>query len=124
MARTPTQVVEDFCKLWSNPTLDSLVDSFTDDAVYHNIPVKPMNGKDQIRKGLEGMNAGMGNVVFEILAIAANGNTVLTERVDHMDMNGKRISIPVMGVFEVEGEKLKAWRDYFDMAQFQKMVQG
>jgi limonene-1,2-epoxide hydrolase len=35
---------------------------------------------------------------------------------------GKQISLPVMGIFEVAGEKIAAWRDYFDMNQFMSQL--
>jgi limonene-1,2-epoxide hydrolase len=40
---------------------------------------------------------------------------VLTERVDHVDFDGKRVDARVMGVFETVGDKIVAWRDYFDL---------
>lgn len=39
---------------------------------------------------------------------------MLTERVDHFVFDGKTIDARVMGAFEVAGEKIIAWRDYFD----------
>jgi limonene-1,2-epoxide hydrolase len=38
---------------------------------------------------------------------------VLTERVDDFEMDGQVFSARVMGAFEVVGDKLAAWRDYF-----------
>ena len=29
-----------------------------------------------------------------------------------------------MGVFEVEGDKIKVWRDYFDLAQYMSQLPG
>ena len=48
------------------------------------------------------------------------GNKVLTERIDYLrDKNDKVLStIRVMGIFEVEGDRIAAWRDYFDMRPF------
>ena len=48
----------------------------------------------------------------------ANGGVVMNERTDHLEMGGKTIALPVVGVFEIVDGKIKAWRDYFDMAQF------
>ena len=48
---------------------------------------------------------------------AANGNVVLTERVDRFFSPERTIEIPVMGTFEVAGGSLTAWRDYFDLNQ-------
>jgi limonene-1,2-epoxide hydrolase len=58
------------------------------------------------------------SVRIEMLAIAADGNKVLTERLDYMvDAAGNILTEdPVMGIFEVDGEHILAWRDYFDSA--------
>ena len=62
-------------------------------------------------------------VHFDILAIAADGNRVLTERVDRfVRADGSEIAAArLMGIFEVEGDKIVAWRDYFDV-NFAKKV--
>ena len=92
---------------------------FTDDAVYHNIPIAPVKGRAAIVATLEQFIAPASNVEFEMLAIAASGNVVLTERIDRFVLAGKSIAIPVMGTFELTADgKIKAWRDYFDMQQF------
>ena len=36
----------------------------------------------------------------------------------------RNISIPVMGTFEIENNKIKKWRDYFDLETFQKQMTG
>ncbi len=41
---------------------------------------------------------------------------MFTERVDRFEMAGKKVELPVADVFEIENGKIKAWRDYFDMA--------
>ncbi len=42
---------------------------------------------------------------------------VLTERSDRYRIDGVWISYVVMGIFEVEGGVIKAWRDHFDLAE-------
>ena len=49
---------------------------------------------------------------------------MLTERVDKFEIGGKWVAIPVMGAFELEDGKIRAWRDYFDLAQFTKQLPG
>ena len=39
-------------------------------------------------------------------------------------INGKWVALPVMGTFEVVNGKIRAWRDYFDMNQFQSQLEG
>ena len=42
-----------------------------------------------------------------IINLAAAGPVVLTERVDHVDFDGKRVDARVMGVFETVGDKTR-----------------
>jgi limonene-1,2-epoxide hydrolase len=47
----------------------------------------------------------------------------MNERVDVFDLGGgKTISLPVAGAFEVNGGKISAWRDYFDMQMYTKQM--
>lgn len=123
MQSNPETVVGEFCNAWARLDLAAIMGFFTDDAVYHNIPMKPAAGKDAIRKMIEGLLKGVKSIEFKILHSAAHGNVVMNERVDSFAANGKRIAIPVMGVFELDGHgKIKAWRDYFDLEMYLKQT--
>ena len=123
MATDAEKVVTEFCNAWPRKNVDELLAFFTDDAVYHNIPVEPAKGKEAIR-GVINMFLPMAkSVQFKVLKSASAGNVVFNERVDIFDLgNGKTISLPVAGVFEVTGTKISAWRDYFDMAMYTKQM--
>lgn len=113
------QVVRDFCAAWSRSDLDGIIEFFTDDAVYHNIPMEPCAGRDAIRALIGGMFGTIASIEFDIRAQVATGTLVMNERIDTLVMGEKTISLPVCGVFELtEDGKIKAWRDYFDAAQF------
>ena len=119
MSEGPIDVVTRFCDAWAKGDLDALMAFFSDDAVYHNIPVDPVQGRDAIRSTIEGFTTGVESIEFRVDHIAADGNLVMTERVDLFSLPGKTISLPVMGAFEVTSDgKIRAWRDYFDMQQF------
>jgi limonene-1,2-epoxide hydrolase len=121
----PIDVVREFCALWEKGDLDAIVESFTEDAVYHNIPVAPVAGKQAIRDTIAGFTAGVDSVEFRVQHIVADGNVVLTERVDAFITPTVTIELPVMGTFELQGDKIAAWRDYFDLNQFMsQMPQG
>lgn len=122
MAHDPIAVVRAFCDAWSRLNPEEIAGWFTDDAVYHNIPMEPAKGRDNILNLLRFILAPAQKVEFEIRGIAAAGNTVFTERIDRFEMNGKRVELPVTGVFEVEGDKIRAWRDYFDLATWTKQA--
>jgi limonene-1,2-epoxide hydrolase len=117
-------VVRRFCDSWADFDLDRLTTFFTDDAVYHNIPIEPVKGRDAIRATIEGFTAGVSSIEFKVLNLAANGDTVLTERIDVFTFPGGVIELPVMGTFEVVDGKIAAWRDYFDLNQFMSQLPG
>ena len=49
----------------------------------------------------------------------ADANVVMTERVDHFVLANRRASVPCMGIFELREGKIAAWRDYWDLKQFE-----
>jgi limonene-1,2-epoxide hydrolase len=114
----PIDIVRRFCAAWGNEDLDTIIGFFTDDAVYHNIPLAPVVGPEQIKATIEGFSGAVTSIEFRLDAIAADGTTVLTERLDIFTFPNGRIDLPVMGTFEIRDGKIAAWRDYFDMAMF------
>ncbi len=114
-----TKRVTDFCAVWGTRDLGAIMAYFADDAVYHNMPMEALHGKPAIEQTIAGF-VGMSKAIeFKVLATAANGHTVMTERVDSFDTGDRKIALPVMGVFELRDNGLiGAWRDYFDMAAF------
>lgn len=114
---TPDSLVTEFCARWADADADVLAEYFTEDAVYHNIPMEPVVGKAAIREFLVGFVAQFGGIDFRIHRQASNGSVVMNERTDVFAMGGTTVELPVMGVFEVtDGGKISGWRDYFDMA--------
>jgi limonene-1,2-epoxide hydrolase len=122
MASEAEQVVSNFINAWPRRNIDELLAFFTDDAVYHNIPTDPARGKDAIHAVINSFLPMARSVEFKVLRSASAGNVVFNERIDIFDMSGKKIELPVAGVFEVRGGKIAAWRDYFDMAMFTKQM--
>jgi limonene-1,2-epoxide hydrolase len=125
MTTDATALVTEFCAAFGNgKTPAELVDYFTDDAVYHNIPVDPAVGHDAILALLNMFMAAIDRLEFQVRNIAAVGDTVLTERIDVFHMPNGKIELPVMGTFEVKDGKIVAWRDYFDLNQYMTQLQG
>lgn len=115
-------LVRAFCEAFSRRNSDELLQFFTEDAVYHNMPMPPVRGKDAIRSVLDLFLKPSQSVQFIILRIAASDGAVLTERLDRFVMSGKEVDLPVSGIFELEGGKIVAWRDYFDMATWTRQT--
>jgi limonene-1,2-epoxide hydrolase len=123
---TPQQTVEAFIGHWNACDIDAMLALCAEDIVYHNIPMEPVNGTAQMRAMVEGFLANIAACDWQTHAIAANGNTVLTERTDGFTFkDGRHAAIRVMGTFEVSpGGRISAWRDYFDMLEFQREFAG
>ena len=95
---------------------------FSDDAVYHNMPMEPAVGIDAVRDALVGVSQ-LSHRGWETVHQAASGDVVLNERVDRFVLNGKEIEVLVCGVFEIRDGKIAAWRDYFDMASMRAQME-
>jgi limonene-1,2-epoxide hydrolase len=120
---SPIELVRRFCAAWSDNTGPvELAAFFTDDAVYHNIPLAPVAGREAIANNIASFirpgPPGIERIEFRVINIAADGPVVMTERVDIFTLPDKSFELPVMGTFEVSEGKIKAWRDYFDTNQF------
>ena len=117
MTLSPDDVVTEFCKKWASPDPDELAGYFTEDAVYHNIPMEAVQGREAIKVFIAGFTAAFDGIDFQIHRQVSDGNVVMNERTDTMRRkDGGEIPLPVMGVFEVADGKIAKWRDYFDLA--------
>ena len=110
-----------FCAAWSNFDIPAIMEFFADDAVYHNMPIQPIQGKDAIKGVIEQYSAPFQRADWEITNIAAAGDIVLTERIDRF-IGDKSVELPVMGTFELRDGKITAWRDYFDLAAWSRQM--
>jgi limonene-1,2-epoxide hydrolase len=122
MTTDSTALVQRFCDAFARRDIDEILGFFTEEAVYHNMPMPAMTGKPAIRSVLQMFLGPATFAEFEVLNIAASGDVVLTERIDRFEVGGKKIELAVMGTFEVTGGKIAAWRDYFDMAAWTRQT--
>jgi limonene-1,2-epoxide hydrolase len=111
-----------FVAAWPEGDATKLAPFFNEDAVYHNIPLTPVKGREAIRATLAGFMGIGGQVGVDIVHIVADGPIVMTERVDHFIGTERTISLPVMGILEVHDGQITAWRDYFDLNQFVSLM--
>lgn len=122
MTESPTETIRRFCRAWSNLDTNEMMSFFADDPVYHNMPGPPARGADAVRRTIDGFLKTWQKTDWELLNIAADGDTVFAERIDRTDTGGKHIDLPVVGVFELRGGKIAAWRDYFDLATYTRAI--
>jgi limonene-1,2-epoxide hydrolase len=117
MTQSADALIAEFCTKWSTPDPDELAAYFTEDAVYHNIPMQAVTGRAAIKEFIAGFVAAFDGIDFNVHRQISDGALVMNERTDVMRRkDGGEIPLPVTGVFEVVDGKIAAWRDYFDMA--------
>lgn len=131
---TPDQLVTQFCAEWIEPDPAKIAEYFADDAVYHNIPMEPVIGRDAIREFIAGFIVAFGGIDFRVHRQVTDGGqspnaeessgVVMNERIDVFTLNGVVVELPVVGVFEITDGKITTWRDYFDMAPIQAAAGG
>ncbi|HET6873720.1 MAG TPA: SgcJ/EcaC family oxidoreductase [Acidimicrobiales bacterium] len=118
----PAETVEQFIAAWPQGDAKKLAGYFAPDAVYHNMPMEPVTGRDAIEATVAGFFAMAEQIRFDTLHLLADGPIVMTERMDHFITAARTVSLPVMGVFEVHDGLITAWRDYFDLNQFMSQM--
>jgi limonene-1,2-epoxide hydrolase len=100
----------------------SFRDTFSADCVWDQRPIARTTGPDPAVRFLALAHRAMGlaTVDVELLSIAVAGDTVHTQRIDHLRTKRGRtiVSIPVAGVLTYRGAEVIHWREYFDAATF------
>jgi len=114
------QIIKEFISAWSNLNAEELVEYFTEDGIYYNMPTQPIQGKENLQQFIGGFIASWTKTTWDTLNIVGDGNVVIAERLDRTEVGEIKVDLPCCGVFEMEGGKIKVWRDYFDMATFTK----
>jgi limonene-1,2-epoxide hydrolase len=112
-----------FIRAWNERDIDAIADALAPEVVYHNMPMQPVTGREVVRAAVGPMVQACSEIDWRVLHIADSGEgSVLTERVDEFVRDGKRLSVRVMGVFEIQDGLITAWRDYFDLAEWQRQL--
>ena len=116
------EIVQEFIQVWSDLDADKLVSYFTPDGVYHNMPMGPVAGQDNLRNFISEFLSTWTATDWELLNLVESGDVVIAERVDKTQVGDKRVDLPCCGVFEMRDGKIAVWRDYFDMQTYVKAM--
>lgn len=112
------QIITDFIAAWSRLDADELIEYFTDDGTYYNMPAQPVTGRDNVKKLIESFLTTWTQTQWDIIHLVSSGDVVIAERLDRTKLGDKAVDLPCCGVFEMEGGKIKVWRDYFNMETY------
>ena len=116
--------VREFCAAIDRKDLNAVEALMDEKIVYHNIGSEPAVGRDASLAAVNFQFDMFEPIAFRIRNLAADGDTVLTERIDEITANGITAPVPVMGTFEVRDGRIVQWRDYFDMGLTGKLMTG
>ena len=115
---TNEEIIIEFVEAWSSLDAEKLTTYFTEDGTYYNMPIQPITGHQNLKPFIHNFLATWEKTDWDILNILAKGNLVMVERVDRTIVEGRKVDLPCVGVFEMQNGKIKIWRDYFDLATF------
>ncbi|HUI02194.1 MAG TPA: nuclear transport factor 2 family protein [Acidimicrobiales bacterium] len=116
-------LVRSMLSAWERRDSAFILDHLTDDAVYHAMPLRPIVGKAALEpwvRSFERVPPGR----LEIHHQVVTGDVVMNERTDRITIEGTEVSLAICAVFEVDDGRLKAWREYFDLAGLQSALRA
>lgn len=114
------RIIRELIKAWSRLDPEELSAHFADDGVYHDMPTGPVSGSDNVEKLIRGFTGPWAETTWDILHIMSSGNVVILAHLDRTRAADKFVDLSCAGVFELEGGKIRTWRDYFDFATYQR----
>ncbi|MFF4837473.1 nuclear transport factor 2 family protein [Streptomyces sp. NPDC001315] len=118
-------LVRDFVDTFNAQDADALAPFFTEDIVFAAYGDAPVKGRDAVVALWKGVFANFGQVKFETVHQAVNGDVVIAEQVHGLALPGGKLApIMNMAVYELRDGKIAAWRDYTNPAYASKLLQG
>ncbi len=116
------RVIREFIQAWSRLDPAELAGYFCEDGVYHNMPMGPVAGRENVENLIRGFIGSWTETTWDLLTLASSGDVVIAERLDRTHAGDKAVDLPCVGVFEMEDGKIKVWRDYFDLGTYQRAL--
>jgi limonene-1,2-epoxide hydrolase len=112
---TPLDTVNAFMAAAAKRDYDTALPMLAEDVVYQNMPLPPVTGRQAVQDTLDALLGAATASEWTVLRELAGGDMVMNERLDWFEINGKRLELPVMGVFVLRDGLIAEWRDYFDL---------
>jgi limonene-1,2-epoxide hydrolase len=110
---TPKQIVKNWVEAFNKKDVEALADLYTNDAINHQVNTEPLHGRASIKKMFveEFAKAEMVCIVENIFE---DSNWAILEWKDPLGLRG-------CGFFEIENDKIKFQRGYWDRLTFLRM---
>lgn len=115
MSAENEKVVTDLLNAWKRLDFRAAMELLTDSFTYRADPsAKLIQGRDAVGKEWQSYLRFMKSYDFKVSHLLSSGNVVMVERVEWIGTKKGTTELPVVGVFELTGGKISAWRDYWD----------
>ena len=115
-------IVDQFFDCWTRGDIAGSMAVCTDDVVWDNVPMKPIEGKKAIEAFLKKFAEGMSDIRYDIDVVMEDGNRLMLEGAENYTKKGRRVSVRYMASFEFQDNRISAWRDYFDLATVERQL--
>ncbi len=115
-------IVNQFFDLWKSGDIAGAMGQCTEDAVWDNVPMKPIEGKAAIEAFLTKFAKGMSDVHYDITYMMEEGDRLMIEGSENYTKHGKKVSVPYMASFTFRDGKISSWADYFDLATVERQL--
>jgi limonene-1,2-epoxide hydrolase len=113
--RPPADIVVEFLDAWTRYDVDTAVDLVTEDLVYSNVSLPTIHGRDRLeRLARDILRPGRLGFNVYLHHVATDGDVVLTDRTDELNVGPYAARFWVYGRFVVRDGKIAVWRDSFD----------
>lgn len=125
--KSPAQhVVEAFLKAQDKRDLDLMCSMVAEDITYINEPheeKRHIRSKTMFRKAFQGSPCIWAEKAhLEVRRMSCDGDTVYLERLDQFLIDGKWLTIPILGYIVVENGKVKYWKDYWCYKKYKEQT--
>ena len=106
-------LVASFCAAWERKDLEGVIDHFIPDFVYKmSQDNDPISGGDAMRRVFQPWIESSHRITYRVLETFARGPVVINHRIDIYHSETNPLTWEGIGVFLVEGDKLREWSDY------------
>lgn len=114
------------CDALTEGNIDRVLSFLSDGVFYHNLPFDPIIGLAGVREFLgpfvESRHGGLERI--EYLHVLSDESTVMNARNETWRHKDTTVVLPVAGVFEVRGEQIVRWCDYWDTATLKPITEA
>lgn len=105
--------------------VDAVASCFTEDASYaYAVPLPALQGRAAIAGMFKGLVAEFDQIRWDVVASCVEGDRVWLERVDRFWVDGREVAIECAGVVELDGDHIRAVRDYVDLQTWMQRKDG